>query len=55
MSGHDKYAFFVWPAYGVTALVFAWMVIDTVVRAGLWRRRAERLERTQRSDADDRP
>ena len=46
---HDKYALFVWPAYAVTALVFAWMVIDTVLRARDWRRRAER------SEADDRP
>ena len=41
---HDKYAAFVWPAYGVTALVFAWMVIDTLVRVRRWRRRAEQLE-----------
>jgi len=44
VSPHDKYAAFVWPAYGVTALVFAWMVIDTLLRAGRWRRRAERQE-----------
>jgi heme exporter protein D len=44
---HDRYALFVWPAYAITALVFAWMVIDTVLRAGVWRRRAER------SEADD--
>jgi heme exporter protein D len=42
--GHDKYALFVWPAYAVTALAFAWMVVDTLVRARAWRRRAERLE-----------
>ena len=39
---HDKYALFVWPAYAITAVVFAWMVVDTVIRAGVWRRRAER-------------
>jgi heme exporter protein D len=38
----DRYAAFVWPAYGVTALVFAWMLVDTLLRARLWRRRAER-------------
>ena len=48
MSLHDKYAAFVWPAYGVTALVFVWMVIDTLVRAARWRRRAERLEQEDR-------
>ena len=46
---YDKYALFVWPAYAITALVFAWMVIDTLVRAGAWRRRAEK------SETDDRP
>ena len=54
MSGHDKYAFFVWPAYGVTALVFAWMVIDTLLRARRWRRQAERLE-AERLKGDGRP
>jgi heme exporter protein D len=38
----DRYAAFVWPAYGVTALIFAWMLIDTVLRARRWRRLAER-------------
>jgi heme exporter protein D len=42
--GHDKYALFVWPAYAVTALAFAWMVLDTLLRARAWRRRAQRLE-----------
>ena len=41
---HDKYAIYVWPAYGVTALVFAWMILDTLRRVRHWRRRAERLE-----------
>jgi heme exporter protein D len=41
---HDKYALFVWPAYAVTALVFAWMAVDTLIRARAWRRRVERLE-----------
>jgi heme exporter protein D len=41
---HDKYALFVWPAYAVTALAFAWMVVDTLVRVRAWRRRVDRLE-----------
>ena len=45
---HDKYALFVWPAYAITALVFAWMVVDTVIRAGRWRRQAERAEEDER-------
>jgi heme exporter protein D len=44
MTLPDKYAAFVWPAYAATALVFAWMVIDTLLRARRWRRRAEQLE-----------
>ena len=41
----DRYAAFVWPAYGVTALIFAWMLIDTLLRARRWRRLAERDQR----------
>ncbi|MHB8529100.1 MAG: heme exporter protein CcmD [Caulobacteraceae bacterium] len=40
-----KYAAFVWPAYGISALVFAWMIIDTLAGAHRHRRDAERLER----------
>ena len=40
-----KYAAFIWPAYGVSALGFVWMIIDTLARARRWRRQAERLER----------
>jgi heme exporter protein D len=41
---HDRYAAFVWPAYGVTAVVFAMMLLDTFLRARGWRRRVSRLE-----------
>ena len=41
---HDKYAVFVWPAYGVTALAFGWMIVDTLLCARAWRRRAEKGE-----------
>ncbi|HZZ89875.1 MAG TPA: heme exporter protein CcmD [Caulobacteraceae bacterium] len=47
----DKYAAFVWPAYGVTALVFAWMLIDTLLRAARWKRRAA----DPAADRDGRP
>ncbi len=40
----DKYAAYIWPAYAVSALAFVWMVLDTLIRARRWRRRAERLE-----------
>jgi heme exporter protein D len=47
--GHDKYALFVWPAYAATALGFAWMVADTLLRARAWRRRTEQLEAAGKS------
>jgi heme exporter protein D len=39
-----RYAAFVWPAYGVSALVFAWMIIDTLARGHRARREVARLE-----------
>lgn len=39
-----KYAAFVWPAMAATALVFGWMIADSLVRARRWRREAERLD-----------
>jgi heme exporter protein D len=44
-AGH--YAAFVWPAYLVTAGGFAWMIIDTLVRARAWRRKVEALEQAR--------
>jgi heme exporter protein D len=40
-----KYAAFIWPAYAVTAIGFAWMTLDTLLRARRWRRRTRELER----------
>jgi heme exporter protein D len=40
-----KYAAFVWPAYGISALVFAGMAVDSLLRARRWRREAQRRER----------
>ena len=37
-----RYALFVWPAYAVTAVVFAGMIAGVLVKARRWRRRAER-------------
>ena len=39
-----KYALFVWPAYAVTAVILAWLILDTLLRARRWRREAERLK-----------
>lgn len=41
-----KYAAYVWPAFAVTAAVFAWMIASSLAQARRWRRRAE-----QRKDA----
>jgi heme exporter protein D len=38
-----KYAAFVWPAYGLTALVFAILVVSALSHSRRWRRRAEEL------------
>ncbi|MDB5449604.1 MAG: ccmD [Phenylobacterium sp.] len=40
-----KYAAFVWPAYGITALVFVMMIVGALAHARRWRRRAEELAR----------
>lgn len=39
-----KYALFVWPAYGLTALVFVVLIADTLGRARRWREAVRRLE-----------
>jgi heme exporter protein CcmD len=49
-----KYAAFIWGAYGVSGLVLAWMVVDTLVRSRAARRALERLERTPPAEANDR-
>ncbi len=38
-----KYAAFVWPAYGITVLVFAALIVGALAHARRWRRRAEAL------------
>jgi heme exporter protein D len=39
-----KYGPFVWPAYAITALVFACMIADSLFRARRWRRAVEEAE-----------
>ena len=36
-----RYAVFVWPAYGLTALVFLGLTLDSLLRARRWRRAAQ--------------
>jgi heme exporter protein D len=40
-----KYAPYVWPAYAITVLVFAWMIGDSLTRARRWRRAVEKREK----------
>jgi heme exporter protein D len=39
-----KYAAFILPAYGICALLFAWMIVDTLARARYWRAESERSD-----------
>ncbi len=39
-----KYAVYVWPAYGVSAVVLIAMVWDSLARAARWRKAAEAAE-----------
>jgi heme exporter protein D len=36
-----RYGAYVWPAYAAGAIVFAWMILDSLARARRWRRKAE--------------
>jgi heme exporter protein D len=36
-----KYAAYIWPAYGITLLVFAVLIAGALGHARRWRRRAE--------------
>ena len=40
-----KYAAYIWPAYGVTALVFAVLIWGALSHARRWKKRAEELTR----------
>ena len=39
-----KYAIFVWSAYGLSALVFAGLILDSLFGARRWKREVSRLE-----------
>jgi heme exporter protein D len=38
-----KYAAFIWPAYAVTALTFAVLIVTALNHARRWKKRAEAL------------
>ncbi|CAN7175463.1 heme exporter protein CcmD [Phenylobacterium sp. LjRoot219] len=40
-----KYAAYIWPAYLITAAVFAGLIVSALGYARRWRRRAEELQR----------
>lgn len=40
-----KYAAYIWPAYAITALVFAGLIVGSLRLASHWKRRAEALGR----------
>jgi heme exporter protein D len=40
-----KYAMFIWPAYGLTALVFVVLIAGSLGHARRWKARAEALSR----------
>jgi len=40
-----KYAAYIWPAYGVTILVFAVLIGGALAHARRWKKRAEELTR----------
>jgi heme exporter protein D len=40
-----KYAFFVWSAYGITAVVFAILIVGALNHSRRWKARAEALTR----------
>lgn len=46
-----KYGAFIWPAYAVSVIAFAWMILDTILRARRWRRRARELEDERRRES----
>ncbi|HZZ31906.1 MAG TPA: heme exporter protein CcmD [Phenylobacterium sp.] len=40
-----KYAFYIWTAYGLTALVFGLMIVGALAHAHRWKARYEELAR----------
>ncbi|OGN49398.1 MAG: heme exporter protein CcmD [Caulobacterales bacterium RIFOXYB1_FULL_67_16] len=48
----SPYAAFVWPAWGVSALVLAALTARAVVASRKWKRELERLEKDQSATSD---
>jgi heme exporter protein CcmD len=39
-----EYGFYIWTAFGISALAFAGMIADSLWRAAKWKKRVEELE-----------
>nr|WP_295111646.1 heme exporter protein CcmD [uncultured Caulobacter sp.] len=39
-----KYAVYLWPAFAISAVAFAWLIADSVAGARRWKRQAERQQ-----------
>ena len=39
-----KYAPYLWPAFAISAVAFAWLIADSVLTARRWKREAQRLQ-----------
>lgn len=46
MFDFGKYAVYIWPAYGISALVIGWLIADSLLSARKWRRKAEERGKT---------
>lgn len=42
-----KYAAYLWPAYGVSALAIGALIVESLAAARRWRRRAEGLDKPE--------
>lgn len=42
---YGEYAIFIWPAFALTAVVLAGLVVEALLRARRWRSALRRLER----------
>jgi heme exporter protein CcmD len=40
----NNYALYVWPPIAITALVLAWTLVDSLLRARRWKKKAAELE-----------
>ncbi|MBN9320121.1 MAG: heme exporter protein CcmD [Caulobacterales bacterium 68-7] len=50
MFEFGKYAPYIWPAFIATALGFAWMIADSLLRTRAWKRKAETAQMRRADD-----